>query len=93
MIYEKEYNKGLFSNTEQGINIQYFGLDLPEDHCFNTDFLCKDCTTHDGYKGVIIGFENNIQYRDCYYIVYVPELQKVKYELTMDAEFCKSVQL
>ena len=46
-----------------------------------------------GHKGIIIGFEDNNQFFDYYYIVYVPELDKVIYQLCNDAEFVNSIEI
>lgn len=46
-----------------------------------------------GHKGIIIGFEDNNQFFDYYYIVYIPELNKVEYQLCNDAEFTKSIKI
>lgn len=44
------------------------------------DSLFKDCITEDGYKGVVIGFEDNSIFYEYYYIVYVPSTGKIQYE-------------
>lgn len=43
------------------------------------------------YKGIVIGFEDNNQFFDYYYIV--PELDKVVYQLCNDAEFVNSIEI
>lgn len=97
MIYYEKYTSQVWGDYD-GIfeNERYFGDDFPEGSVgenFNREYLNKTCITSQGLQGVIIGFEVNYQYSDCYYIVFIPELNNVSYELTMDAEFCKSVQL
>lgn len=55
--------------------------------------MYRDCIVDGGRKGVIIGFEDNNQFFDYYYIVYVPELDKVVYQLCNDARFINSIEI
>lgn len=56
-------------------------------------YLFRDCVVDSGHKGIIIGFEDNNQFFDYYYIVYVPELDKVVYQLCNDARFINSIEI
>lgn len=65
---------------------------------YDKDLLGKevrgtDCVVDSGHKGIIIGFEDNNQFFDYYYIVYVPELDKVVYQLCNDARFINSIEI
>lgn len=98
MVTSTSYDKDLFGNETRGINTSYWGLsalqacqdDIRQDIA---KYLFKDCVVNDKYKGVIIGLEDNNQCFDYYYIVYVPELDKIVYQLCNDSKFIKSVEL
>lgn len=105
MIIETTYSKDLIGSKDSsgnfigGINISYYGdaalqaevsLDIKNDI---EKFLYKDCVTTHGYEGVIIGFDINNQFLDYYYIVYVPELNRVTYELCNDSQFISSIKI
>lgn len=55
-------------------------------------YIGKECTVDKGYKGVIIGFEDNSYYKDYYYIVFVPETQKIVYALANSAGFTATIK-
>lgn len=78
---------------DTGNDIAYYGNDaLSADSSMNT-FLYKECTTFGGYQGIIIGYENSSTDSDCYYIVLVPILGKVVFELANDSDFVKSIKI
>lgn len=56
-------------------------------------YMYRDCIVDGGRKGVIIGFEDNNQFFDYYYIVYVPELNTTVYQLANDARFINSIEI
>lgn len=98
MIITTSYDKDILGHEVRGTNTSYYGISALQ-AVINHDeiradiakYLYKDCTTHDGHKGIIIGFEDNNQFFD--YIVYVPELDKVVYQLCNDAEFVNSIEI
>lgn len=55
-------------------------------------YLGKECTTLEGFEGIIIGLEDNSYLKEYYYIVYVPELKRVVYALANSAEFTKTIK-
>lgn len=55
--------------------------------------MYRDCIVDGGRKGVIIGFEDNNQFFDYYYIVYVSELNTTVYQLANDARFINSIEI
>ena len=79
-------------------NIQYFGEDainIDIDNRFNElirSSMYKECTTYNGDKGIIIGFEDNQSLIDYYFIVYCPESESVVYELLNDNDFIESIE-
>lgn len=82
----------------RGTNTSYWGIsalqaghdDIRQDI---SKYLFRDCVVDSGHKGIIIGFEDNNQFFDYYYIVYVPELDKVVYQLCNDARFINSIEI
>lgn len=88
MITKISYDKDLLGNEVRGTNTSYWGIsalqaghdDIRQDI---SKYLFRDCVVDSGHKGIIIGFEDNNQFFDYYYIVYVPELDKVVYQLLM----------
>lgn len=94
MVTSMSYNKDLLGNEIRGTNISYWGLSaLKVCQDDTAKYLFRDCVVHDKYKGVIIGLGDNNQCFDYYYIVYVPELNKVVYQLCNDSKFIKSIEL
>lgn len=100
MIITTSYDKDILGHEMKGPNTSYYGIsalqaaiDHDEIRADIAKHLYKDCTTHEGNKGIIIGFEDNNQFFDYYYIVYVPQLNKVEYMLCNDAEFVNSIKI
>lgn len=98
MITEVPYNKDLLGNEVGGTNISYWGTSaLQVDHDGIrqniSKYLFRDCVVDSGHKGIIIGLEDNNQFFDYYYIVYVPELNKVVYQLCNDVKFINSIEI
>ena len=100
MVITTSYDKDILGHEVRGTNTSYYGISALQ-AVINHDeiradiakYLYKDSTTHEGHEGIIIGFEDNNQFFDYYYIVYVPELNKVEYQLCNDAEFTKSIKI
>lgn len=98
MITKIPYDKDLLGNEIRGTNTSYWGIsalqachgDIRQDI---SKYLFIDCTVDSGHREVIIGFEDNNQFFDYYYIVYVPELSKVVYQLCNDARFINSIEI
>lgn len=105
MITEISYDKDLLGKEVRGTNTSYWGTntsywgisalqaghdDIRQDI---SKYLFRDCVVDSGHKGIIIGFEDNNQFFDYYYIVYVPELDKVVYQLCNDARFINSIEI
>lgn len=98
MITEISYDKDLLGKEVRGTNTSYWGIsalqaghdDIRQDI---SKYLFRDCVVDSGHKGIIIGFEDNNQFFDYYYIVYVPELDKVVYQLCNDARFINSIKI
>lgn len=96
MIIKTSYDKDLLGNEIRGTNTSFYGLsalqacqdDIRQDIA---KCLFKDCVIDSGHKGIIIGFEDNNQFFDYYYIVYVPELDKVVHQLCNDSKFINSI--
>lgn len=98
MIVEEEYKYNIYNELRPSSNISYYGIsalqanvpkDIQEDIA---KYLFKDCTTKEG-KGIIIGFEDNEQYIDYYYIVYIPSSGKTTYELINNPDFVNSIEV
>lgn len=97
MIYKsKEFT---YSDIEYPV-IQYYG-----ESCLNLTneireeirdnikkYLGKECITLEGFKGVIIGLEDNSYLKDYYYIVYVPELDRLMYVLANNPNFTETIK-
>ena len=93
MITEISYDKDLLGKEVRGTNTSYWGISaLQAGHPprYFKIFIQRLCG---GHKGIIIGFEDNNQFFDYYYIVYVPELDKVVYQLCNDARFINSIEI
>lgn len=81
MIVSSPFDKDLLGHEIRGVNTSYYGLSALQ-AVINHDgirqdiakYMYRDCIVDGGRKGVIIGFEDNNQFFDYYYIVYVPEL-------------------
>lgn len=98
MVTSTSYDKDLYGREVKGVNTSYWGasaLQIDNENIRQdmTKYLYKDCTIDGGQKGIIIGFEDNNQFLDYYYIVYVPELDKVVYQLCNDARFVNSIEI
>lgn len=94
MIIKTSYDKDLLENEIRGTNTSYYGaLQACQDDIRQDIAKClfKDCVVDSGHKGIIIGFEDNNQFFDYYYIVYVPELDKVVHQLCNDSKFINSI--
>lgn len=96
MIIKKEFKEDLYGKP--GINTRYYGNSVKEMTGVRQEFkedaikyLNCSCITRHNEKGVIIGFEDNKEYRDYYYIVYIPELNGIRYELANSVEFTKTI--
>lgn len=98
MIIKTSFDCDILGNEIRGVNTSYYGSSaLEADVSLNIrnsigKYLYKDCITDEGYAGIIIGFEDNNQFFDYYYIVYVPDLKKVVYQLCNDATFINSIK-
>lgn len=97
MIIKKTIEKDLHGNGPVE-DVQYFGKDAEEflksikwDNSIK--YLGKECTADKNQHGIIIGFEDSQSFFDYYYIVYIPETEKVTYKLANDADFVKSIKL
>lgn len=82
------YTRHLYDPPTLDIDyVQYFGEDVekfPARQDIKNSILKsinKECTTPDGYSGIIVGVEDNHSYNDYYYIIWVPESGKMIYEL------------
>lgn len=98
MITEIVYDKDLLGNEVRGTNTSYWGmsaLQVGQDNIRQdiSKYLFRDCVVNGEHKGIIIGFEDNHQFFDYYYIVYVPELNRVVYQLCNDAKFINSIEI
>lgn len=97
-IIRREKIHGINSSPEVVNDIQYFGEDaLNIDINSRFDELIrssiyKECITHHGDKGIIIGFEDCRSLMDYYFIVYCPEHEEVVYELMNDPEFIENIE-
>ena len=95
MIIENKFTK---YDTETGINTRYFGKDA-EDFLENInwhsdiDYLGKECTVVGKQQGIIIGIEDNEEYNDYYYIVYIPQDNRVTYVLANNTNFINTIKL
>ena len=88
MITKISYDRDLLGNEVRGTNTSYWGISaLQACHDDISKYLFRDSR----HKGVIIGFEDNNQFFDYYYIVYVPG--KVVYQLCNDARFINSIEI
>lgn len=92
MIVTSPFDKGL--SGFPGVDTKYYGKDAEdflESINWHTeiDYIGSDCITDEGKNGVIIGFEDSESFMDYYYIVYVPETDKVEYVLTNSPFFVK----
>lgn len=75
---------------------QYFGKDAEDflesiNWHKDIEYLGKECTTSGGKQGIIVGFEDSESAMDYYFIVYIPELDTVEYELANSAEFVNNI--
>ena len=98
MITKISYDKDLLGNEVIGTNTSYWGMSAlqvchDDIHQNISKYLFRDCIVDSRHKGVIIGFEDNNQFFDYYYIVYVPELGKVVYQPCNDARFINSIEI
>lgn len=89
MIYTYTENTNIFGKQGSYKVSQYFGEDVPADF---KKYIGKECVSK-GYSAIIIGIEQNEVYFDDYFIVYVPGLTDVVFELCNDAEFTKTIKL
>ncbi len=84
MIITKYKNDDITQSEEY---TQYYGEDIgklrSKQYIKNivTDNIYRDCELRDGYRGFIIGVEDNFVYNDYYYIVWCPQNQKIYHEL------------
>lgn len=100
MIVSSPFDKDLLGHEIRGVNTSYYGLSVLQ-AVINHDgirqdiakYMYRDCIVDRGRKGVIIGFEDNNQFFDYYYIVYVPELNTTVYQLANDARFINSIEI
>ena len=84
MITKVPFDDDLFGNPIRGENISYYGIDALQNCPADiAKYLFKDCKV-ETKNGIIIGFEDNRQVDDYYFIVYIPELGKVTYQLCID---------
>lgn len=95
MILKFPFEKGSIRQGP-GTDTQYFGKDAEDflesiNWHSDIEYLGKECTTNKGDSGIIIGFEDNESAMDYYFIVYVPELDTVEYELANSTEFVNSI--
>lgn len=87
MVKETKFEKDIFGNIVNSKNIQYFGKDALnadvseniKEHIKND--LFQECILFNGDKGLIVGFEDNIQFYDYYYIVLNYKTKSIDYEL------------
>lgn len=79
------------------INTQYFGKDAEDflesiNYHSTIEYLGKECTVK-GKQGIIIGIEDNEEYEDYYYIIYIPEDKVVYYQMVNDSKFIETIIL
>lgn len=97
-IIRREKIHGINSSPEVVNDIQYFGedaLNIDIDDTFNElirSNIYKECTTYNGDKGIVIGFEDSQSFKDYYFIIYCPKLSSVVYELINDNKFAKNIE-
>lgn len=97
MIIKRTVEKNLHGNGPVE-DVQYFEKDAEEflksiGWDKSIKYLGKECATDKNQHGIIIGFEDSQSFFDYYYIVYIPETEKVTYKLANDADFVKSIKL
>lgn len=95
MIVSSPFDKDLLGHEIRGVNTSYYGLSALQ-AVINHDGIRQDIAKYmysivdGGRKGVIIGFEDNNQFFDYYY---VPELNTTVYQLANDARFINSIEI
>lgn len=80
------------------IDYQYFGKDAENfmksiEWNNSIQYLGKECITNEKEFGIIIGIEDCNSMFDYYFIVYVPEINKIKFELANNPEFTKNIKV
>lgn len=95
MILKFPFEKGII-RLGSGVDTQYFGKDAEDflesiNWHKDIEYLGKECTTSRGKQGIIVGFEDSESAMDYYFIVYIPELDTVEYELANSAEFVNNI--
>lgn len=96
MIVSSPFDKDLLGHEIRGyILLRTFCIAINHDGIRQdiAKYMYRDCIVDGGRKGVIIGFEDNNQFFDYYYIVYVPELNTTVYQLANDARFINSIEI
>lgn len=95
MILVYPYETGLNGPSE--IDTQYFGKDAENflksiNWLEDINYLGKECVTEKG-RGIIIGFEDCCSANDYYFIVYLPEIGEVCYQLANHRPFIESIEI
>lgn len=98
MILKKKFTKRINKERVNCENIQYYGRDAENflesiGWHSDIDYLGKECTTSKGKQGIIVGFEDNDDYSDYYFIVFIPETKHLYYELANNSKFVDSIKL
>lgn len=97
MIIKKTIEKDLHGNGPVE-DVQYFGKDAEEflksiKWDKSIKYLGKECTIDKNQYGIIIGFEDSNSFIDYYYIIYLPEIGQITYELANNASFTRTIKV
>lgn len=96
MIFKIPFEEGLYG---PGVDTRYFGDDAKNfleniNWHEKSEYIGKECiTSHEGKRGIIIGFEDSQCAADYYYIVFIPDEKKIVYELANYRPFIESIIL
>ena len=90
MKFHKKFGWGIYNQS--GEDTQYFGNDAREflkSINWNDiiDNIGRDCLTSKQDCGTIIGIEDSQCYLDIYYIIFVPSLEELQFELVNNRDF------
>lgn len=96
MIYKAPFEKGLYG---PGVDTRYFGDDARNflknmNWRKESGYIGKECiTSREREQGIIIGFEDSQCAADYYFTVFIPDGEKVVYELVNYSPFIESIIL
>lgn len=82
---------------ESNTDTQYFGKDAEDflesiNWHNDIEYLGKECYTSRS-SGIIIGFEDSQSASDYYFIVYIPNIRDVHYQLANSLAFTKTIKI